>query len=83
MSQRDKPNTTSNLATKHALGVARELLPLVVNKLSCLKLIGSKVMNNKHKRLLRGEKQDILLAWILVPVMIAALHYFVKALFFP
>lgn len=39
-------------------------------------------MNNKHKRL-RGEKQDILLFWILVPVLIAALHYFVKAILFP
>lgn len=39
-------------------------------------------MNNKHKRL-RGEKQDILLAWILTPVMIVALYYFVKAIFLP
>lgn len=39
--------------------------------------------HKQHKRLLRGEKQDILLAWILVPVLIAALHYFVKAILFP
>ena len=39
--------------------------------------------HKQHKKLLRGEKQDILLFWILVPVLIAALHYFMKAFFLP
>jgi hypothetical protein len=36
----------------------------------------------KHK-LLRGEKDDILLFWILQPVLVAALYFFVKAIFLP
>lgn len=37
----------------------------------------------QHKKLLRAEKQDILLFWILQPVLIAALYFFVKAIFLP
>jgi hypothetical protein len=40
-------------------------------------------MKNKKQKLLSAEKQDILLFWLLIPIMIAALHFFVKALFFP
>jgi len=37
-------------------------------------------MNNKHKRL-RGEKDDMILSFFLLPIIITALYYFVKAFF--
>lgn len=43
MSPSDRPNTTRLRYKRHALGVAKVRLPLAVNKLSCLKLIGFKM----------------------------------------
>ena len=37
----------------------------------------------KKNKKLRGEKDDILLFWILQPVLIAALYFFVKGIFLP
>lgn len=39
-------------------------------------------MNNKHKKL-RGEKDDMILSFFLLPVLGTVLYYFVKAFFLP
>lgn len=64
-------STTRTLATKHVLGVAKVLLPLVLHKSNSAKLIG---FNMKHKT---QEKIVVVIGSV---ILFVVLYYFVKAI---